>query len=164
MIDLKEIKKKFFIRENFYFLMIILVTFILDRYSKAEIIKNLNDKSLYINDYLNLDLTWNTGVGFGLFSSSSELYYNIVSLIIAIVILLVFFLIIKSKRFDKIAFSIILGGALGNFYDRIFFNAVPDFIDFHYNNFHWFTFNFADIFISMGVILYLSRNLIFKNE
>ena len=164
MIDLKEIKKKFFIRENFYFLMIILVTFILDRYSKAEIIKNLNDKSLYINDYLNLDLTWNTGVGFGLFSSSSELYYNIVSLIIAIVILLVFFLIIKSKRFDKIAFSIILGGALGNFYDRIFFNAVPDFIDFHYNNFHWFTFNFADIFISMGVILYLSKNLIFKNE
>ena len=144
--------------------MIILVTFVLDRYSKAEIIKNLNDKSLYINDYLNLDLTWNTGVGFGLFSSSSELYYNIVSLIIAIVILLVFFLIIKSKRFDKIAFSIILGGALGNFYDRIFFNAVPDFIDFHYNNFHWFTFNFADIFISMGVILYLSKNLIFKNE
>ena len=164
MIDLKEIKKKFFIRENFYFLMIILVTFILDRYSKAEIIKNLNDKSLYINDYLNLDLTWNTGVGFGLFSSSSELYYNIVSLIISIVILLVFFLIIKSKGFDKIAFSIILGGALGNFYDRIFFNAVPDFIDFHYNNFHWFTFNFADIFISIGVILYLSRNLIFKNE
>ena len=144
--------------------MIILVTFVLDRYSKAEIIKNLNDKSLYINDYLNLDLTWNTGVGFGLFSSSSELYYNIVSLIISIVILLVFFLILKSKRFDKIAFSIILGGALGNFYDRIFFNAVPDFIDFHYNNFHWFTFNFADIFISMGVILYLSKNLIFKNE
>ena len=164
MIDLKEIKKKFFIRENFYFLMIILVTFILDRYSKAEIIKNLNDKSLYINDYLNLDLTWNTGVGFGLFSSSSELYYNIVSLIIATVIILVFFFILQSKRYDKIAFSIIAGGALGNFYDRIFFKAVPDFIDFHYNNFHWFTFNFADIFISMGVILYLSKNLIFKNE
>ena len=144
--------------------MIILVTFILDRYSKKEIIKNLNDKSLYINDYLNFDLTWNTGIGFGLFSSSSELYYNMVSLIIAIVILLVFFLIIKSKRFDKIAFSIILGGALGNFYDRIFFNAVPDFIDFHYNNFHWFIFNFADIFISAGVILYLSKNLIFKND
>ena len=111
--------------------MIILVTFVLDRYSKAEIIKNLNDKSLYINDYLNLDLTWNTGVGFGLFSSSSELYYNIVSLIIATVIILVFFFILKAKRYDKIAFSIIAGGALGIFYDRIFFKAVPDFIDFH---------------------------------
>ena len=143
--------------------MIILVTFVLDRYSKAEIIKNLNDKSLYINDYLNLDLTWNTGVGFGLFSSSSELYYNIVSLIISIVILLVFFLIIKSKRFDKIAFSIILGGALGNFYDRIFFNAVPDFIDFHYNNFHWFTFNVADIFITVGIIVYILRSFFVKN-
>ena len=144
--------------------MIILVTFVLDRYSKAEIIKNLNDKSLYINDYLNLDLTWNTGVGFGLFSSSSELYYNIVSLIISIVILLVFFLIIKSKRFDKIAFSIILGGALGNFYDRIFFNAVPDFIDFHINGFHWFIFNVADIFISLGVIFMIFFEIIDNNR
>ena len=74
------------------------------------------------------------------------------------------FLILQSKRLDKIAFSIIVGGALGNFYDRIIFKAVPDFIDFHYNNFHWFTFNFADIFISIGVILYLLKNLIFKNE
>ena len=164
MIDLKEIKNKIFIKENVYFLMIILVTFVLDRYSKAEIIKNLSDKSLYINDYLNLDLTWNTGIGFGIFSSTSELYYNVISLIIATVIVLVFFLILQSKRLDKIAFSIIVGGALGNFYDRIIFKAVPDFIDFHYNNFHWFTFNFADIFISVGIILYLLKNLIFKNE
>ena len=164
LIDLKEIKNKIFIKENFYFLVIILVTFVLDRYSKAEIIKNLSDKSLYINDYLNLDLTWNTGIGFGIFSSTSELYYNVISLIIATVIVLVLFLILQSKRLDKIAFSIIVGGALGNFYDRIIFKAVPDFIDFHYNNFHWFTFNFADIFISVGVILYLLKNLIFKNE
>ena len=89
---------------------------------------------------------------------------SVFSLIIATVIVLVFFLILQSKRLDKIAFSIIVGGALGNFYDRIIFKAVPDFIDFHYNNFHWFTFNFADIFISVGVILYLLKNLIFKNE
>ncbi len=164
MIHLNEIKNKINKKEYFYYLSIILIIFILDRYSKIKIIQNFNDKTFYVNDFLNLDLTWNTGVGFGLFSSTSDIYYNAVSVIIAIVILFIILYIINSKSFDKIAFSIILGGALGNFYDRIFYKAVPDFIDFHYNNFHWFTFNFADVFITLGVILYLSKNLLFNND
>tara|TARA_Y100001958_G_C21091783_1_gene444653 strand:+ start:191 stop:685 length:495 start_codon:yes stop_codon:yes gene_type:complete len=164
LIHLNEIKNKINKKEYFYYLSIILIIFILDRYSKIKIIQNFNDKTFYVNDFLNLDLTWNTGVGFGLFSSTSDIYYNAVSVIIAIVILFIILYIINSKSFDKIAFSIILGGALGNFYDRIFYKAVPDFIDFHYNNFHWFTFNFADVFITLGVILYLSKNLLFNND
>ena len=164
MIDLIEIKNKINKKENFYFLGIISIIFTLDRYSKIEILQNFNDKTFYINDFLNLDLTWNTGVGFGLLSSSSEFYYNAVSIIIAIVILFLILYFINSKKVDKIAFSIILGGALGNFYDRLFFKAVPDFIDFHYNNFHWFTFNFADIFITLGVMLYLFKNILFNND
>ena len=164
MIHLNEIKNKINKKEYFYYLSIILIIFILDRYSKIKIIQNFNDKTFYVNDFLNLDLTWNTGVGFGLFSSTNDIYYNAVSVIIAIVILFIILYIINSKSFDKIAFSIILGGALGNFYDRIFYKAVPDFIDFHYNNFHWFTFNFADVFITLGVILYLSKNLLFNND
>ena len=164
MIHLNEIKNKINKKENFYFLVIISILFTLDRYSKIEIIKNFNDKSFYVNDFLNLDLTWNTGVGFGLLSSSSEFYYNAVTVIIAIIILFIILYILNSKRNDKIAFSIILGGALGNFYDRLSFKAVPDFIDFHYNNFHWFTFNFADIFITIGVMLYIFKNLLFNND
>ena len=164
LIHLNEIKNKINKKENFYFLAIILIIFTLDRYSKIEVIQNLNDKTFYVNDFLNLDLTWNTGVGFGLLSSSSEIYYNVVSIIIAIVIIFIIIYIINSKRFDKIVFSIVLGGALGNFYDRLLFKAVPDFIDFHYNNFHWFTFNFADIFITLGVMLYLFKNILFNND
>ena len=61
-------------------------------------------------------------------------------------------MILKNSGFKKYSFLMIFGGALGNLYDRIFFKAVPDFIDFHIGNFHWFIFNFADIFISIGVI------------
>ena len=139
------------------------MTFVLDRYSKAEIIKNLNDKSLYINDYLNLDLTWNTGVGFGLFSSNSNLIYNLTSLLIVIVIILLIYFLIGSDKYEKIIYSIIIGGALGNFYDRMLFKAVPDFIDLHYKNFHWFTFNLADIFITCGIIAFLLRGFYIKN-
>ena len=153
MISLKEIKNNIFKKENFYFLIIILVIFALDRYSKTLIIKDFNDTIFYVNDFLNFDLIWNTGIGFGLLSFNSSLFYHLISGIIATVIIFLVILGINSDKFDKISFSIIIGGALGNFYDRIYFKAVPDFIDFHIGEFHWFVFNVADIFITIGVII-----------
>ena len=155
MISLKDIKNNIFKKENFYFLIIIILTFSIDRYSKIKIINNFSDTRFYLNDFLNLDLLWNTGIGFGLLSLENSIYYNFLSILIGLVIVLLIFVGIKSNKFEKFFFSMIIGGALGNFYDRIYFNAVPDFIDLHYNNFHWFTFNIADIFITIGVILYI---------
>ena len=152
MIDLKEIKNNIFKKENCYLLAIILLIFGLDRYSKIEIINNFSDTSVYLNDFLNFDLIWNTGIGFGLLKSNTALFYNLISILIGLVVIILFFLALRSKSFDKIIYSIIIGGALGNFYDRVFYNAVPDFIDIHYRNFHWFTFNIADIFITLGII------------
>ena len=155
MIKLKEIKNEIFKKENFYFLIIILLVFSIDRYSKIKIIDNFSETSFYLNNFLNFDLLWNTGIGFGLLSSSTQLLYNLISTIIALVIIFLIIIGIKSDKFDKTVFSVIIGGALGNFYDRIYYKAVPDFIDLHYNDFHWFTFNVADVFISMGIIVYL---------
>ena len=152
MIDIKEIKNNILKKENCYLLAIILLIFGLDRYSKIEIINNFSDTSVYLNDFLNFDLIWNTGIGFGLLKSNTALFYNLISILIGLVVIILFFLALRSKSFDKIIYSIIIGGALGNFYDRVFYNAVPDFIDIHYKNFHWFTFNIADIFITVGII------------
>ena len=152
MIDIKEIKNNILKKENCYLLAIILLIFGLDRYSKIEIINNFSDTRFYLNDFLNFDLIWNTGIGFGLLKSNTALFYNLISILIGLVVIILFFLALRSKSFDKIIYSIIIGGALGNFYDRVFYNAVPDFIDIHYKNFHWFTFNIADIFITVGII------------
>ena len=164
MINLKEIKNKIFKKENFYFLIIILFIFSLDRYSKIRIINDFSDTSFYLNDFLNFDLTWNTGIGFGLLSTSSNVIYNLVTLIISSVIIFLVYFILKSERFDKFCFSFIISGALGNLYDRFFFNAVPDFIDIHYKNVHWFTFNVADIFITLGIAIFLMKDMIVKKH
>ena len=164
MISLKEIKNSIFSKENFYFLIIILLTFSIDRYSKIKIINNFSDTSFYLNDFLNLDLLWNTGIGFGLLSLESSIYYNFLSILIGLVIVLLIFVGIKSNKFEKFFFSMIIGGALGNFYDRIYFNAVPDFIDLHYKNFHWFTFNIADIFITIGIIFYIFNGVLINRS
>ncbi len=166
MIDLKEIKNKIKKKENIYYLLIIVVIFLLDRLSKVNIINNFIEQSYYINDFINLDLVWNTGIGFGLFSSSSDILYNFITILILVVVLTLFYLILFSNRIEKIIYSFIAGGALGNFYDRIFYKAVPDFIDLHYNNFHWFTFNIADIFITIGLITLIvcGSSKVKKNE
>ena len=155
MIDLKEIKNNILKKENCYLLAIILLIFGLDRYSKIEIINNFSDTSVYLNDFLNFDLIWNTGIGFGLLSFDSSMIYNFISIMISLVIFFLFYFMIKSSKVDKLIFSMIIGGALGNLYDRINYSAVPDFIDLHYKNFHWFTFNVADIFITLGILVYL---------
>tara|TARA_X000000368_G_C22584696_1_gene516673 strand:+ start:70 stop:576 length:507 start_codon:yes stop_codon:yes gene_type:complete len=144
-------------------LFIAILIFTIDRISKNIILELLiNKKTIYINDFLNLELIWNLGIGFGLLSSKSSLIHYLISSIIGLVIIFIMFLIFKSKLIDKILFSIILGGAMGNFYDRIVFMAVPDFIDFHYLNFHWFTFNIADIFITIGIIAIILKDLFIK--
>ena len=135
--------------------MLSIIIFYLDRISKMIIIENFHSYNHYINEYLNINLVWNTGIGFGLLSYSSELLYNMLTILIFLVIMFLFYFALISNLKDKIAVSIIIGGACGNFYDRIIFNAVPDFIDLHVGSFHWFTFNVADIFITIGIILYV---------
>ena len=163
MIDLKEIKDKTFKRENIYSLTIIIFIFIIDRYSKIQITNNFLDNAYYINDFLNFDLIWNTGIGFGLLSWDNSIFYNIITAIIGIVIVTLLYFLFNSKIFDRISLSLIIGGALGNFYDRLSYKAVPDFIDVHYGSFHWFTFNCADIFITIGIICFLFGDLFKKN-
>ena len=163
MINLKEIKNKIFKKENFYFLLLILLIFCFDRYSKITVINELINNTLYINDFVNFDLVWNTGIGFGLLSSNSSLFYNLVSILICLIILFLIYLAMNADKFDKLIFSIIIGGAGGNFYDRLVYQAVPDFIDFHVQNFHWFTFNVADIFITIGITVFIIRGFWVKN-
>jgi len=133
----------------------IIFIFLIDRISKFYII-NLSQKNfdneLFISKYLNIVLIWNDGIAFGLLSSKENYLYNLISLIIIIIILILFYLIYKSKKFKKFSYILVTGGALGNVFDRILYKSVPDFIDVHFNGFHWFIFNIADIFITIGVI------------
>ena len=156
--------KVIFLKENILMFFLIILVFFLDRYSKTFMLSNLNENLIYINDFINFDLIWNTGIGFGFLSSSSSLIYNAISVIVGIIVIALIYISLKSDKFDKTVFSLIIGGALGNFYDRIFFNAVPDFIDIHYGNFHWFTFNIADIFITIGVICFIIKGFFIKDK
>ena len=154
--------------KNFYInLITILSIFILDRLTKIYIIyldKINSGSELYLSKYLNIYLIWNKGIAFGLFSLDEKNFYNYLTIFIFIIIVLILFWIIKSKGIQKYALSMISGGALGNLFDRIFYRAVPDFIDLHINNFHWFIFNFADIFISIGVFLMILSEFIVKGS
>ena len=134
---------------------VLLLIFAIDRFSKIYIVqKNLNELSseIKLNNFLSLDLVWNKGVAFGLFSMNSVAFYNALTILILIIILIVLYLSFTSSGFKKIAYLMIAGGAIGNVYDRIFYRQVPDFIDLHVEDFHWFIFNIADIFITTGVI------------
>ena len=161
----RNLKKKFFSKELIISLTGVILVFALDRLSKSEIINyQTTNKTIFINDYLNFDLVWNTGIGFGLFSQNANIYYHGISFLIFFVIVFLSYLISRSDFGDKVLLSLILGGALGNFYDRLFYFAVPDFIDIHVNDYHWFTFNIADIFITIGIILLISKDLILDKK
>jgi len=145
----------FFIKKNLSFILIFFTIFSLDRISKYVIIKNYEktgNSEIFSSLYLNLDLIWNKGIAFGLFSFSSINTYNFITIIILAVILGVFYMLIYSKKSEKIFFLLVFSGAVGNFYDRIVFKAVPDFIDLHVNNINWFVFNVSDMFITLGVL------------
>ena len=120
-------------------------------------LSNADDSfNIPITSFFNLNLVWNSGIAFGLFSFNEQFYYNILTLIIILITFVVLFFAIKSSRVEKIGFSMIFGGSLGNIFDRLYYAAVVDFIDFHINNIHWFIFNIADIFISLGVIILIT--------
>ena len=154
--------------KNFYIsFSIVALIYFLDRMSKIYVIQldKINLGSYIFNSaYLNIVLIWNKGIAFGLLSFNESYLYNIISLIIAIIIIVLVIMSLKSQGFKRYSLLMIVGGALGNLHDRIFFNAVPDFIDFHIGNFHWFIFNVSDIFITLGVISMIIVELIDKDE
>ena len=153
-----------YLTKNFYInIIIVFLIFILDRFSKIYVV-NLDkvnySPELYKSKFLNINLIWNEGIAFGLLSFDQSNFYNLLSLLIAIIVLVIFFMIIKNNNIKKYPLLMIFAGAIGNLYDRIVYKAVPDFIDFHIEEFHWFIFNVADIFISLGVFCMILFELI----
>ena len=158
--DYKKIAK-----ENLITLFIIFTAFALGRISKINIINNqINNGPTFVNDFLNLQLVWNTGIGFGLLNLEANLFYHFISGLIAIIILVIAYICIQADRFEKISYAMVIGGAIGNLYDRLSYFAVPDFIDIHIGNYHWFTFNIADIFITIGITILLIKEFFFKKK
>ena len=159
---IKNLGKNFFINSS-----LVILIFLLDRISKIYVI-NLDKKfpgsEIFASKYLNINLIWNEGIAFGLLSFDQENLYNLLTLLIILIILIIFRMTLKSSGLKKIALMMILGGALGNVIDRIIYKAVPDFIDFHVGNFHWFIFNVSDIFITLGVIGMVILELIDNSE
>jgi len=146
---------KFFFKKIIIYFGIVLIIFLADRISKLyilSVLENSGDVDIYINSYINLILAWNSGIGFGLLSFDKSVIYNTITILIIIINLIILYLIIKSDKIRSYLFVIILGGSIGNLFDRIYYSAVPDFIDISYKGYHWFIFNVADIFISIGVI------------
>jgi len=158
---------RFFSKKFYIYLFFVFLIFISDRLSKIYIIneslKNL-DNFILKSTYLNIRLIWNEGIAFGLLSFDDKALYYSLSLLILIIILVIIYIIIKSDGLKKFSLMLILGGALGNFYDRIAYGAVPDFMDFHVNGFHWFIFNIADIFISIGVFALIVLEIFDKKK
>ena len=157
-----------FLSKNFYIsFSIVALIYFLDRLTKIFVIqldKNSLGSDIFSSAYLNIVLIWNKGIAFGLFSFNEAYLYNILSLIISIIVTILVIMSLKSEGFKRYSLLMIVGGALGNLHDRIFFNAVPDFIDFHVGNFHWFIFNVSDIFITLGVICIIVLELIDKDK
>ena len=157
-----------FFSKNFYIsLLVPAFIFTLDRISKIYVInlsKNLFNTELFSSKFLNISLIWNEGIAFGLFSASHEYWYNFLTIVIVFTVLIILIISIRQEGAQKYFLLIVFGGALGNLYDRIFFKAVPDFIDLHVENFHWFIFNIADIFITFGVIMLILWEILPLNK
>ena len=148
-------------------LLLILLIFLIDRFSKIYVIhldQKLLGSEIFSSKFLNITLFWNEGIAFGLLSFDNSYLYNTLTFFIFLVIIFIYFMIIKSNGFQKYSLLMILGGALGNFFDRLYTGAVPDFIDFHVGNFHWFIFNIADVFITIGVIFMILNELTNKKN
>ena len=157
-----------FLSKNFYIsFSIVTLIYFLDRLTKIFVIqldKNNFGSDIFNSSYLNIALIWNKGIAFGLLSFNETYLYNFLSLIISLIVVILVIMSLKNHGFKRYSLLMIIGGALGNLHDRIFFNAVPDFIDFHVGNFHWFIFNVSDIFITTGVIGMIILELIDNNK
>ena len=159
---IKNLGKNFFASSS-----LVVLIFLIDRFSKIYVIfldKKYLGSEIFSSKYLNINLIWNEGIAFGFFSFSETYLYNVLTGLILIIIFVILIMILKSEGFKKYSLLIIFGGALGNVFDRIFYKAVPDFIDLHYGELHWFIFNFADVFITIGVIFMILIELFDKKE
>jgi signal peptidase II len=159
---LKMNLKKIFINS-----IIILIIFLVDRLSKIYILKIAElgkTVDIYVTQYLNFYLIWNKGIAFGLFSFDESFIYNFITFIILTITIVILVMITKSAGFKKYSLLLVFGGSLGNLFDRIYYSAVPDFIDIHINNFHWFVFNAADIFITIGIICLIFDEIFINNK
>ena len=157
---------KFVPRKFFFYLIIVIFIFLFDRISKIYILnvaETYGEVNIIVNSYINLILVWNSGIGFGLLSSNNLLIYNLITTLIILINLIIIYLVYSSNDIRVYLYLIILGGSLGNLFDRLYYSAVPDFIDLNYNGYHWFIFNVADIFISIGIIFLILIELIDYN-
>ena len=153
------------LKKNLLYLVLVAFVFALDRLTKFLIIKYsepLGELNISVTSFMNFNLIWNDGIAFGLLSFEDRFFYNIISIIIALITLIIIWLAIKSQGIEKISFLMIVGGSSGNLFDRIYYSSVPDFIDININNFHWFIFNVADIFITIGVFLLIILEFVKK--
>ena len=154
--------------KTFFLNFIILITiFLIDRTSKLYILKLAeveNSVDIYVTSYLNLFLIWNKGIAFGLLSMNESIIYNTITLIIGLIIIFILFMMWKNDNIQRYFLALVAGGALGNLYDRIVYTAVPDFIDLHFHGFHWFVFNVADIFITVGVFCLILVEFFYNNK
>ena len=146
---------------------IVLVVFLVDRLSKTYILKIAelgNTVDIYVTQYLNFYLIWNKGIAFGLFSFDESFIYNLITSIILTITIVIMVMITRSTGFKKYSLLLVFGGSSGNLFDRIFYSAVPDFIDIHINDFHWFVFNGADIFITIGIMCLIFDEIFINNK
>ncbi len=154
-------------KKNIIYIFIFILIFAIDRFSKLYILNlaEMNDAlSLYVTSFLNFYLIWNKGIAFGLFSFDQNFIYNFITFLITIITVIILIIAIQSRDYKGYFFISIFSGSVGNLYDRLYYSAVPDFIDFHLDDFHWFIFNVADIFISLGVICLIFVEIFFKKE
>ena len=158
MKDMVKIKKK-----NFLYFFIISIIFFIDRATKLIMI-NLDDlygeRNYALTSFINLELIWNSGIAFGMLSFENSFYYNLITSIIILITIIIFIMMVKTSGIQKYGFIMIFGGSIGNIFDRLIYSSVPDFIDIHFKNFHWFIFNVADIFITLGVLILIYCELI----
>ena len=144
-------------------ILIIFFIFLLDRITKILILniaEETGEVDIYINSFFNLYLVWNKGIGFGLLSFDQEHIYNSITILIILINFIIIYLIYLEKGIKTYFLLAILSGSLGNLFDRIYYNAVPDFMDLNYKGFHWFIFNVADIFITLGIICLIFAEII----
>ena len=154
-------------KKNSLSIFLIFVIFLLDRASKLIMINLANNAyefNIRLSSFLNLNLIWNDGIAFGLFSFNKQIYYNSLTIIIILITVILIWLMVKSSGLEKIGFAMIIGGSIGNFSDRIYYSSVPDFIDFNFKGFHWFVFNVADIFITLGIIILIYLEVFKKKQ
>lgn len=143
----------------------ILSIFTFDQLTKHVICLFSSSLPFQVTPFFNLVFTKNRGMSFGVFhSTSGPIFYALTIVIIALCVYLAYWLWREKNPKIIIALNLILGGALGNLWDRFFRQGVLDFLDFHLDTYHWPAFNIADSFIFLGVLLLLWDNIKSKKK